>query len=125
MVTTPKVPLPPRIPQKRSSFSSALAVSNRPSAVTTSDEIRLSQARPYLPLSQPRPPPRVSPAIPVIETTPRVVASPNPCVSRSNSPSVRLRGLPHRIEQLREFDLGLQRDCNSGGAGCGRKCSDS
>ena len=38
---------------------------------TTSAEMRLSQARPYLPLSQPRPPPRVSPAIPVTETTPR------------------------------------------------------
>ena len=45
-LTTPKLPPPPRSPQKRSGFSSALAVSTRPSAVTTSAERRLSQARP-------------------------------------------------------------------------------
>ena len=41
-------PPPPRRPQKRSSFSVALAVRNRPSAVTTSADLRLSQDRPYL-----------------------------------------------------------------------------
>src|SRR5262249_3383539 len=38
--------------------------------------------------SQPRPPPSVRPAIPVVETRPPVVASPKACVSRSNSPQV-------------------------------------
>src|SRR5207253_10103853 len=45
-VTTPKFPPPPRIPQKRSPFSFGLAVRNRPSAVTTSAESRLSHVRP-------------------------------------------------------------------------------
>ena len=40
-------------------------------------------------ISQPMPPPSVSPAMPVVETTPPVVARPNACVSRSNSPQVR------------------------------------
>ena len=34
--------------------------------------------RPYLPISQPSPPPRVSPAMPVLDTTPPVVARPWP-----------------------------------------------
>ena len=33
-------------------------------------------AMPYLPISQPKPPPSVSPAMPVVEMTPPVVASP-------------------------------------------------
>src|SRR5713101_950288 len=49
---------------------------------------RLSQVSPYLPASQPRPPPRVSPAMPVSETWPPVVARPNAWVSRSKSPHV-------------------------------------
>ena len=47
-VTTPKFPPPPRSAQKRSSFSLSLAVTNFPSAVTTSAERRLSQLSPYL-----------------------------------------------------------------------------
>ncbi len=47
LATAPKFPLPPRMPQNRSSFSSSLATRTRPSAVTTCAEIRLSQARPY------------------------------------------------------------------------------
>ena len=35
------------------------------------------------------PPPSVRPAMPVVETAPPVVARPNACVSRSNSPHVR------------------------------------
>lgn len=42
-VTTPKLPPPPLRPQKRSGFSSSLATTSRPSAVTTSASIRLSQ----------------------------------------------------------------------------------
>src|SRR5664280_3548374 len=68
-VTTPRLPPPPRNAQKRSAFCSALAVQNVPSAVITSAEIRLSQARPCLRTSQPTPPPRVSPAIPVVDTS--------------------------------------------------------
>src|SRR5215472_7143279 len=99
-VTTPKLPPPPRSPQKSSEFCLALAVSNLPSAVTTSADRRLSQLRPCFPCSQPSPPPRVSPAIPVVETTPPVLARPKACVSRLYSPqvspasarAVRLRG---------------------------------
>ena len=40
---------------------------------------------PCLPISQPSPPPRVRPAMPVFETVPPVVARPNACVSRSSS----------------------------------------
>ena len=58
-----------------------------PSAVTTSAEIRLSMVRPNLRLSQPKPPPSVSPATPVVELMPSGVASPNACVSRSKSAS--------------------------------------
>ena len=47
-VTTPKFAPAPRRPQSSSGFSSSLAVTTRPSAVTTSAEIRLSQAKPYL-----------------------------------------------------------------------------
>ena len=42
--------------------------------------------RPYLRISQPTPPPRVIPPMPVIETVPPGVASPNACVSWSRSP---------------------------------------
>ena len=45
-VATPKFPPPPRIAQNRSSCSRALAVRNRPSAVTTSIERRVSSDRP-------------------------------------------------------------------------------
>ena len=41
-VTTPKLPPPPRRPQNSSAFSSSLACTSRPSAVTTSAPIRLS-----------------------------------------------------------------------------------
>ena len=41
--------------------------------------------RPYLPISQPSPPPRVRPAIPVLETTPPVVASPWTAAARLSS----------------------------------------
>ena len=77
----PKLPPPPRSAQKRSGFSFALAFLNWPSAVTTSAESKLSTESPCLPISQPRPPPSVSPPIPVLETVPPVVASPNACVS--------------------------------------------
>ena len=68
--TTPKLPPPPRIAQKRSGFSSALARRRLPSAVTTSAAIRLSMVMPNLRLVQPKPPPRVRPAMPVVELMP-------------------------------------------------------
>ena len=49
LVTTPKLPLPPRRAQNRSSFSDALAVSTSPLLVTTSAESRLSIAEAVLP----------------------------------------------------------------------------
>ena len=75
-MTTPKLPPPPRSPQKRSAFSSALARTVCPSAVTTSAASRLSQVRPYLRISQPMPPPSVRPAMPVWEICPPVTARP-------------------------------------------------
>ena len=45
-VTAPKFPPPPFRPQKRSGFSSALARTTLPSAVTTSAERMLSQVAP-------------------------------------------------------------------------------
>ena len=69
-VTIPKLPPPPRTPQKRSAFSSALAVTNSPSAVTRSTDTRWSTESPYLRWIQPIPPPSVSPATPVCVTIP-------------------------------------------------------
>ena len=84
----PKLPPPPRSAQNRSGFSRSLARRNSPSAVTTSAETRLSKVRPNLRLVQPKPPPSVRPAMPVVELMPVGVARPNACVSRSKSPSV-------------------------------------
>src|SRR4051794_35879698 len=56
-VTMPTFPPPPRIAQKRSGCSSALAVRMSPAAVTTWAESRLSMARPYLRTMKPMPPP--------------------------------------------------------------------
>ena len=50
--------------------------------------IRLSQARPHERSSQPEPPPSVSPATPVVETRPPVVASPCSWVAASNAAQV-------------------------------------
>src|SRR5207253_5097840 len=75
-VTTPKLPPPPRSAQKRSGCSSAFTCSTCPSAVTISTEMTLSQVSPYFLASQPTPPPSVSPAMPVLETTPVGTASP-------------------------------------------------
>ena len=86
-MTIPKLPPPPRTPQKRSAFSSALALTNSPSAVTRSTETSWSTDSPYLRMIQPIPPPSVSPATPVCVTMPEGTASPNACVSRSSSPS--------------------------------------
>ena len=72
----PKLPPPPRIAQKRSGFSSSLAVTNSPSAVTTSAERRLSTVAPCFRISQPMPPPSVRPAMPVWVTIPPTVARP-------------------------------------------------
>ena len=104
-VTMPKLPLPPRSPQKRSGFSSALAVTRSPAAVTTSADSRLSAVRPHLRSSQPLPLPSVSPAIPVVEKRPPVTASPCSCVAASNSPQVK-PGLRARRPRVRiDVDL--------------------
>ncbi len=87
-VTTPKFPPPPRSAQNRSGSVSALAVTNRPSARTTSAEIRLSQESPYFRVRWPIPPPSVSPAIPVVEMIPPGAARPNAWVAWSRSPQV-------------------------------------
>ena len=86
--TTPKLPPPPRSAQKRSGFSSALARRSRPSAVTTSAATRLSMVSPNLRVIQPKPPPRVSPAMPVVELIPVGTASPWAWVAASRSASV-------------------------------------
>ena len=69
-VTMPKLPPPPRSPQNRSAFDSGLAVT---SAVGGDDVGReqVVERQPVLALSQPLPPPSVSPAMPVVETARR------------------------------------------------------
>src|SRR3954452_21153727 len=80
---TPKLPPPPFSAHSRSAFSCSVATITSPSAVTTSAEIRLSQAKPSFRSSQPLPLPVVKPATPVDVTRPPVTARPNCCVSRS------------------------------------------
>src|SRR5690606_24978051 len=87
-VTAPKLAPAPRTAQKRSAFSSSLAVTTDPSASTISTPSRLSSARPYFPCSQPQPPPSVRPPTPVLETAPPVVASPCFCVASLNPSQV-------------------------------------
>ncbi len=87
-VTTPKLPPPPRSAQKRSGLSVSLARTSLASAVTTSAEIRLSMVSPNLRVVQPKPPPSVRPATPVVELMPSGVASANACASLSKSASV-------------------------------------
>ena len=60
-VTTPKLPPPPRRPQRRSVFCSSVARTKWPSAVTMSKASALSQARPKRRPSRPKPPPSVRP----------------------------------------------------------------
>ena len=69
------------MPQNRSLFSWALALTSSPLAVTRSTERSWSIVRPYLRISQPIPPPRVRPARPVWVTMPAGTASPKACVS--------------------------------------------
>src|SRR5947207_1675123 len=85
-VTMPRFEPAPRIPQNSSGFSSALAVRNSPSAVTTSTRRSLSIESPCLRWIQPMPPPSVRPATPVCVTIPDGAASPKACVSLSSSP---------------------------------------
>ena len=108
----PKFPPPPRNAQKRSLFSSALARNVRPSAVTTRAETRLSTVMPYCVVSQPKPPPSVSPEMPVVELMPSGVARPKAWVSRSTSASVapgptkarRANGIDAHGLQLRQIN---------------------
>lgn len=74
-VATPKFPPPPCSAQNSSAFFVSSAISNRPSAVTSSTEISASHASPNFRSSHPDPPPRVSPATPVVDARPPVVAS--------------------------------------------------
>src|SRR6185312_13763442 len=88
-VTTPKLPPPPRSAQNRSLCSlSALAVTNDPSASTTSADSRLSTVRPKRRDRYPMPPPSVRPATPVEAMNPDGVAMPNATVAWSTSPQV-------------------------------------
>src|SRR6516164_277636 len=87
-VTTAKLPPPPRSAQNKSSCSLLLATLAFPSAVTISNDRTLSQVRPYFLTSQPTPPPRASPPMPVLDITPAGTAKPKTWVSRSTSRSV-------------------------------------
>jgi hypothetical protein len=86
-VTTPKLPPPPRSAQNSSGSSLAETRCSAPSAVTIVAPIRLSIVSPCLRVSQPKPPPRVRPATPVVELMPSGVARPCACASRSKSAS--------------------------------------
>ena len=87
-MTTPKLPPPPRSAQNRSGCWSALARSTWPAAVTTWAERRLSHDSPYWLVSQPNPPPRVSPPTPVWLTVPAGTARPCAWVAASSWASV-------------------------------------
>src|SRR5215211_7131712 len=69
-VTMPKLPPPPRSPQKSSGFSVSLALTSSPSAVTRSTDRSWSMVSPYLRISQLIPPPKASPESPVCVTMP-------------------------------------------------------
>ncbi len=75
-VATPKLPPPPCSAQNSSAFWVSSAVTCSPFAVISSTDTRLSQARPNFRSSHPDPPPSVSPATPVVDTRPPVVAKP-------------------------------------------------
>jgi hypothetical protein len=79
----PKLPPPPRKPQKRSGFSRSLAVTSRPSAVTTSASKRLSMASPWRRITQPIPPPNVRPAMLVCDMVPPATDADVPGAERS------------------------------------------
>src|SRR5215203_138048 len=85
LVTTPKLPPPPRSAQNSSGFCDSEACATDPSAVTSSTDRRLSQVSPYLRTRWPNPPPSVKPPMPVLDTSPPVVASPCCWVAASNS----------------------------------------
>ena len=75
-VTTPKLPPPPRIAQKRSGSVSASMRRIRPSAVTISAASRESRVRPNLRPRYPTPPPRVIPDTPTDPVSPNPTARP-------------------------------------------------
>src|SRR5215211_2039837 len=87
-VTTPKLPPPPRSPQKSSEFSVSLACTRSPRAVTTSAASMLSSVSPNGRVNQPKPPPSVSPNSPVPDRTPLGTMRPALSVARSRSPNV-------------------------------------
>src|SRR5580693_1955705 len=70
-VTTPKLPPPPpRNAQYRSALSSGVAVIASPLGKTTDADTSASHGRPHCRASDPRPPPRVKPAIPTVGQLP-------------------------------------------------------
>src|SRR5258708_36010593 len=86
-VTTPKLPPPPRKAQYSSGFSLELARAREPSAVTSVNPSTLSQDNPNFRVSHPVPPPKISPAAPVCETTPAGKTTPAFSVSVSTAPT--------------------------------------
>ena len=87
-MTTPKLPPPPRSPHISSGSLCSSTWRTVPSAVTSSTPTRLSHDSPHLRRTQPRPPLRVRPAMPVSLTTPAGTTSPCACVAASRSFSV-------------------------------------
>ena len=91
LVTTPKLPPPPRNAQNRSGFTVAPTWCNWPSARTISTPVSASTDIPKARVIQLNPPPSVRPATPVVELMPIGAVSQNACVSRSKSASVASR----------------------------------
>src|SRR5262249_16101514 len=88
-VTTPKLPPPPRIAQKRSGCVSASTRRSLPSAVTSSAARRLSMVRQYLRTRYPTPPPSVIPPIPTEPVSPNPSTRFSSQTAFENSPAVR------------------------------------
>src|SRR5262249_59884596 len=86
-VTTPKLPPPPRSAQNKSAFSREFVQTMDPSAVTRVNSSTLSHDNPNFRVSHPVPPPRMSPAAPVWETTPEGKIKPASWVALSIEPS--------------------------------------
>ena len=82
------MPPPPRSAHMRSGCEASVTSRTSPPAVTSWTPVRLSAARPCVDMSQPRPPPSVYPAIPVLEIAPPVTARPLTAASRFSSAHV-------------------------------------
>jgi len=87
-VTTPKLPPPPRIPQRDPGYQMHSPSPGRRRSQQQSRRDEIIDSKPKLATEPTKSAASVNPAMPVVEFMPTGVARPNACVSRSMSPSV-------------------------------------